>query len=389
VQPRRIYLDNAATSWPKPESVYRAVDSYLRELGAPAGRSAYADGLATDALVEQARRSVARLLSAPEPNRVIFTSGGTEGLNLAIRGLLRAGDRAITTVAEHNSVLRPLRALEDAGIISVTQIGCSSTGFVDLDKLKTALKRSTRLVAITHASNVTGAIQPIREVARLAHDAGAIVLVDAAQSAGHIPIDVVADEIDLLAAPGHKGLLGPLGTGALFIRPGLESEIESLKQGGTGTSSDRDRQPDAMPHKFESGSPNVPGIIGLGEGVRYILDQSVAELRQHSNELGNALMTQLGDVPSVQLYGPADTLARVGLASVVVQGYDPQEVAATLDAAKRIQVRAGFHCAAAMHASLGTASLGGTVRLSWGPYNTVDDIAIAVAALRELAAANL
>jgi cysteine desulfurase / selenocysteine lyase len=387
VAERRIYLDNAATSWPKPAAVYEAVEHYLRNVGAPAGRGAYAEALEVDAQIASVRRRVAQMVGASSPNSVIFTSGATESLNLAIHGLLRPGDHVVTTVAEHNSVLRPLRFLEEARQVSVSRIGCDGFGMVDLDSLRASLRSRARLVAITHASNVTGAIQPIDEVIHMAHDAGALVLVDAAQTLGHRSIDVSASDIDLLAAPGHKGLLGPLGTGVLYIRPGLESEIAPLKQGGTGTSSDQDRQPDETPWKFESGSPNVPGILGLEAAAEFILDKSIAALHHHEQELASRALEALSAIKGVQLYGPTSIDRRAGLVSFTIEGYDPQEVAATLDAARRIQVRAGFHCAASMHQCLGTAKCGGTVRLSWGPFNTADDIAITAATIGELAAA--
>jgi cysteine desulfurase family protein len=384
---RRIYLDNAATSWPKPEQVYQAVDHYLRQNGAPAGRSAYAESLEVDSLIERSRRLVSEFIGALDPKEIIFTSGGTESLNVAIHGLLRPGDHVVTTAAEHNSVLRPLRFLEDAGTVRVTRLRCDTEGFVELDQLRQALREETRLVAVTHASNVTGAIQPVEKIIEMAHRASALVLVDAAQTAGHVPINVSTMNIDLLAAPGHKGLLGPLGTGVLYIRPGLQPQITSRKQGGTGTSSDQDRQPEQLPMKFESGSPNVPGIIGLAAGIEFLLARGIDSIEQHSRQFSKLLNQRLAEVPGVRLFGPTDVAKRAGLASLSIEGYDPQEVAATLDAAKRIQVRAGYHCAAAMHQSLGTAQCGGTVRLSWGPFNTVEDITIAADVIAELAQA--
>ncbi|HEY2759630.1 MAG TPA: aminotransferase class V-fold PLP-dependent enzyme, partial [Pirellulales bacterium] len=233
----RIYLDNAATSWPKPEEVYTAVDHYLRENGAPAGRSAYSQATEVEGIIATARAAIARLIGAQNPRQIIFVGNGTDAINLAIHGLLRPGDHAICTAADHNSVLRPLRHLEELRQIEVTRVPCNGAGWVDPEDLRRALRSSTRLVAMTHASNVTGTIEPVAEVGRIVQQHGARFLVDAAQSLGHLPVDVEELHADLLAAPGHKGLLAPLGTGVLYIKPGLENQLQTIRQGGTGTDS--------------------------------------------------------------------------------------------------------------------------------------------------------
>ena len=234
--PTRIYLDNAATSWPKPDSVYAAVDAYQRELGAAGGRGGYRSGVEADRLLARARQAVARLVAVESPRQIVFTSSGTDALHLAIDGLLRPGDHVVTTVCEHNSVLRPLRALRETADVSISYVRCDAQGFVSPDDVRAALRPNTRLVAVVHASNVTGAIQPIDEIGPIAREADAFFLVDAAQSLGHVPIDVSQIAVDLLAAPGHKGLLGPLGTGVLYIRPCVERELQPLRCGGTGSS---------------------------------------------------------------------------------------------------------------------------------------------------------
>lgn len=380
----RIYLDNAATSWPKPETVYQAVERYQREIGAPAGRSAYEEAMDVGRAVEDARQSVAKLIGSPDARRVIFAFNGTDALNLAIHGLLRPGDRVITTVAEHNSVLRPLRSWEDRDEIEVVRIGCDAQGFVSIDQLHDALKSKTRLVAITHASNVTGAIQDIQTIGRLARERGAVVLVDAAQSLGHIPVNVTELPIDMLAAAGHKGLLGPLGTAVLYLREGVEKELSPLRQGGTGTRSEVDRQPADLPEKYESGNLNAPGIIGLGAGVRWLQERGIVAQRQHELELLRRLDAGLRSLPGVRVFGPDNVAQRVGVVSITATGYDPQELALVLDTAYRVQVRSGLHCAPMMHASLGTLADGGTVRFSLGAFNTVEHIDIALEALREI-----
>jgi cysteine desulfurase/selenocysteine lyase len=381
----RIYLDNAATSWPKPDAVYDAVSRYLRECGAPAGRSVYSEAHQANQAVTAARAALAKFLGADDPKRVIFTLNGTEALNIAIHGVLNEGDHVVTTVIEHNSVLRPLRELEARRGITVDRVASNARGFVDPADIRKAISSKTKLVVVNHASNVTGTIQRIGDIAQIAHDRGALILVDAAQTLGYLPIHVGELGIDMLAAPGHKGLLGPLGTGVLYIRAGLEQQVRTLREGGTGTQSDDDRQPQTLPHKYEAGSINVPGIIGLGAGIDFLRLQG-NKLRAHHQALTDRLIAGLIDIGGVKVYGPAEAANRVGVVSITIDGYDPQEVAATLDGAHRVQVRAGFHCAPLMHAALGTLDLGGAVRFSIGVFNTEADIDSAVAAVGEVAA---
>ena len=385
---KRIYLDQAATSWPKPEAVYAAVDRYQRELGAPAGRGVYAEALEVGRLIDSARRAVASLLDAESPQRIVFTFNGTDSLNLAIHGVLAdRGGHVVTTTVEHNSVLRPLRALEDAGRIEVTRVPCNPSGVVDPDDIRRALRPETALVAMTHASNVTGALQPAAEVGRLVREHGATYLVDAAQSAGDVPLSVQELHADLLAAPGHKGLLGPLGSGLLYIRPGIEDRLPSLRQGGTGSRSDEDRQPSDLPDKYEAGNLNVPGIVGLAAGVDWLNDRGLEEVRRHAIALGERLLAGLAEIGGVRVYGPATAAERVGVVSLSLEGLDAQELAATLDSAYRIQVRPGIHCAPLMHQALGTLAAGGTARISWGAMNTLEEIDAAIEAVRQIAAA--
>lgn len=381
----RIYLDNAATSWPKPESVYRAVDDYQRRLGAPAGRGAYAEAGEAERIVASCRKKIAQLIGASDPSRIVFTQNGTDSLNLALHGLLREGDHVVTSVCEHNSVLRPLRFLADLRKVNTTHVGCDSHGFVNPDDVRRAITPNTRLIALVHASNVTGAIQPVDEVGRIAAERGVAYLVDAAQSLGHVPVDVERIGCQLLAAPGHKGLLGPLGTGLLYVAPGLEEELLPLRQGGTGTRSDEDRQPDSLPDRYESGNLNVPGIVGLEAGVSEVLARGVASIEQHVRELTTRLLEGLTAIPGIIRYGPQSAERRVGVGSFNVAGYDPQELAALLDANWSIQTRAGLHCAPRMHAALGTTPKG-TVRVSLGMSNTDHDVDALMAALREIAA---
>lgn len=384
---RRIYLDNAATSWPKPASVYQTIDHYQRHVGVAAGRSAYAEALEVSSAVHAARRAVADFIHAPDAKQIVFTHNGTDSLNLAIHGILSGGGHAVTTVVEHNSVLRPLRLLESSGRATVTRVGCDACGVVNPDDIRRALTGATRLIVLAHASNVTGALQPVEEVAQIAHEHGVPLLVDAAQSLGDLPIDVEQLGADLLAAPGHKGLLGPLGTGLLYMRPGVEAMLATQRQGGTGSESEHDVQPEMLPDKYEAGNLNVPGILGLGAGVEWLRETGVAEVRRHALELTERLLLGLAKAEGVRVHGPPGITNRIGVISVTLDGFDPQEAGALLDSQWRIQVRSGLHCAPLMHQALGTLEGGGTIRFSPGPFTTTDDIDAAVSAMCELAAA--
>ncbi|MGE0757092.1 MAG: aminotransferase class V-fold PLP-dependent enzyme [Pirellulaceae bacterium] len=381
----RVYLDNAATSWPKPEAVYAAVDRYQREWGTPAGRSAYAEAAEVERRLGEVRRLAAGTIGAEDPRRIVFTCNGTDSLNQAIHGWLRAGDHVVTTCVEHNSVLRPLRTLERSRQISVTRVPCGADGVIDPNAIRQAVTPRTRLIALNHVSNVTGAIQPAAEVGTIAREHEIPYLLDAAQSLGHLPIDVRQWHVSLLAAPGHKGLLGPLGTGVLYVAPGMESHLLPCRQGGTGTQSELDEQPETLPDRYESGNHNVPGLIGLGAGLAYIQQRGLDDLRRHQSELVQRLIEGLREVRGIQLWGPGDAARQCGVVSLTIDGYDPQEVASMLDVSYRIQVRSGLHCAPLMHTALGTRVRGGTVRFSVGPFNTQDEVALAVTACAEIA----
>ena len=384
---RRIYLDNAATSWPKPPAVYDAVDRWQRENGAPAGRGAYDEAAETDRLVAAARRRTAAVLGVADPKRLVFALNGTDALHLAIQGLIRPGDHVVTTVVEHNSVLRPLHQLAELRGVAVTHVGCNAAGVVASDDLLRAVTSKTSLVVVSAASNVTGALQPL-EAGQELRRRGIPLVVDAAQTAGEIPIELDHDLpcCDLLAAPGHKGLLGPLGTGVLYVRPGLEDRLRSVRTGGTGTDSRSMAQPVAMPERYEAGNLNVPGIVGLNAATEFLLDRGLSALREHVVGLTTRLLEALRSIERTTVYGPATADERVGVVSLNLEGYDPQELAAVLATSFGIQVRAGLHCAPLMHRALHTDRLGGTLRVSFGPFNTSDDVDVFVDALRAAAA---
>ena len=377
-----LYLDHAATSWPKPPEVIRAMGDFCNFAGGNPGRSGHRLSLAASRVVYEAREAVAQLFGMPDPLRVIFTANATHAINLALRGLLRTGDRVVTTGIEHNAVMRPLRALEQQGV-KVGVIPCEPDGSIDLVRAAAAIVPGTRMVVVNHASNVAGTILPISELARLAHGVGAWLLVDAAQTAGVIPIDVTAMGIDLLAFTGHKGLQGPMGTGGLVINNTVDTAaIEPLVYGGTGSRSAHETQPEFCPDKFESGTPNGVGIAGLGAGVRWVQQRGIAAIREHDQELARALVEGLEAIPGVALYGPTDPAQRTATVSFTVAERRVSEIGLRLDDEFDVLCRVGLHCAPAAHRTLGTFPEG-TVRFAAGACTRLDEIRTAVAAVEQ------
>ena len=377
-----IYLDNAATSWPKPESVYRTMDDFLRTKGGNPGRGSNSMALAAREMVEETRRLVARLINAPETNRVIFTLNCTDALNLGLKGLLKPGDHVITDTIGHNSVVRPLRKLEQHGVKVTCLPPSPDTGVVSARDIEAAITRGTRLIAMTHASNVNGVIQPVEEYGIVARKHHLIFMVDAAQTAGKYPIDVAAGNIDLLAFSGHKGLFGPPGTGVLFI--GSRVNLDSVREGGTGSFSEQEEQPEILPDKYESGTLNSLGIAGLGAGLKYISDESLEKIIAHEKFLADKLIAGLRGIPGVNLYLPKEPSRMVPVISFTVKGYQPGEVGTILDQAFDIKVRAGLQCAPAAHKTLGTFP-SGTVRISPGYLNPAEEIELTVKAIERIA----
>jgi cysteine desulfurase / selenocysteine lyase len=372
-----IYLDNAATSYPKPEAVYQAVMHAMREIGASPGRGGHRRSLEAGRIMFQAREAAARLFCAPDSSRMLFTHSATEALNMALRGTLAAGDHVITSSMEHNSLVRPLHLLEKQGV-ALTIVQAGPDGVIDPDDVRHALTPRTRMIAIGHVSNVSGTIQPIELVSAIAHEAGALFLLDAAQSAGCLPIDVVASAIDLLAVPGHKGLYGPQGTGLLYVAAHVP--LTPLLAGGTGTSSTAEEQPDSMPDGYEAGTHNLPGIAGLKAGMEFVMEQGVAAIGEHERGLVTYSMELLRGLPRVTLHTPADPALRGAVLSFTIAGTDPATVAFDLDRRFDIAVRAGLHCAPRAHRTLGTFP-GGTVRMSPGWFTTREDIDLFVEAV--------
>jgi cysteine desulfurase family protein len=367
-----IYLDNAATSFPKPEQVYQAVMRAMRETGASPGRGAYRNAMEAGRILSLTREAIARLCAIPDSSRVIMTHSATESLNLALRGVLVSGDHVITTTMEHNSLVRPLAMLRKQGV-ETTAVTAGSTGLVDPYEVRKALLPHTRMIAVGHVSNVSGTIQPIDDLAAVAREAGALFLLDASQSAGSEPIDVVRTGIDLLAAPGHKGLLGPQGTGFLYVSPSVR--IRPLLYGGTGSSSTAEDQPETVPEGCESGTHNLPGIAGLKAGVEFIIEQGVERIKARERELVEDSIQGVQGVAGLQVLGASDPGLRGGLFSFTVTGADPAELAFLLDQNYGIAVRAGLHCAPSAHRTLGSFP-GGAVRVSPGWATTREEIAI-------------
>ena len=381
-----IYFDNAATSWPKPPGVMEAMARFLNEIGANPGRSGHRMAVEAGRVVYEAREVIAELFNAPDPLRVVFGLNGTEALNLVLRGYLRPGDHVVTSSMEHNAVMRPLRALERQGV-EVTVVPCAPDGTLDPGDVLAAIRPNTALVVLNHASNVVGTILPIHEVGAAVGTAGQspLLVVDAAQTAGAVPIDVQADGIDLLAFTGHKSLYGPMGTGGLVIGERVDLDrLEPLKRGGTGSRSEHEEQPDFLPDKYESGTANAAGLAGLAAGVRWVLERGVEAIRAHEEALTRRLVDGLRAIPGVTVYGTLDPARQTATVSFNIAGMEPSEVGLRLDEEFGVLCRVGLHCAPAAHKTIGTFPTG-TVRFSLGVFNTAEEVDRALRAVEHLA----
>ncbi|MBI3583470.1 MAG: aminotransferase class V-fold PLP-dependent enzyme [Nitrospinae bacterium] len=376
-----IYLDNAATSFPKPESVYKAVSDTLKKYGSSPGRGGHKMSMQTERIIFETRERIASFFNIPYSSNVIFTFNVTMGINLALKGFLKAGDHVLTSSMEHNAVMRPLKRLEKEGI-SKTVVKCSKEGFLNPKDIEKEIKSNTKLIVITHASNVTGTILPIREVGEIAKKKGIAFLLDAAQSAGLLPIDVQKDNIDMLGCTGHKSLFGPQGTGFLYIKDGLD--VKPLIEGGTGSNSESDEMPDFFPDKFQAGTLNTPGIAGLGAGIEFIQKEGLKNIRDKEMHLTTKIMNGLKNIKGVKLYGSLNPSDRVAVISFNIEGKDPAYVGNILNEKYDIMSRVGLHCAPNAHRTIGTFPVG-TVRVSVGYFNTEDDIEILIKTVRDIA----
>ena len=381
---KTVYLDNAATSFPKPEAMLAAMMAYQQAVGANPGRSGH--GLSIDAgrIVYETRETLARLFHIEDPLRIALTKNSTEALNIALQGALKPGDHVITSGMEHNSVMRPLRHLESKGV-RVSVIPCSPRGELDPEDIKKAVRPATKMVVLTHASNVTGTILPVEAVGAIIREKGDILFcVDAAQTAGALPIDVQKMKIDLLAFTGHKSLYGPQGTGGLYIRKGLEKGIVPLMMGGTGSRSEFEAQPDFMPDKYESGTPNTIGFAGLGAGATYLTGQTIEGIRAKEEQLTRRFLERLEAFKDqVTVYGPSDAARQTAVISFNVKNISPSDAAMFFEEKFGILCRPGLHCAPAAHRTIGTFPQG-TVRFSFGFFNTSRDVDRAAKAVMAL-----
>ncbi len=402
----RIYLDNAATSFPKPPGVYESMLRYGTRLGASPGRGHYAESREGARLIRQCRERINTLIGGESPEHVVFTLNTSDALNLAIKGVVRCAVsqgkpvELVTTAMDHNSVLRPFAALAEDGARVIHVEADPVTGLIDPDAFAGALTPRTTLAAVNMVSNVTGVIQPVAAIGEVCRARGVAFLVDAAQALGHVDVDVRDMHIDLLAFPGHKGLLGPQGTGGLYLRPGMEARVATTREGGTGSLSEHDVQPTTMPEKYEAGSHNTIGIVGLSEAVGYLLERGIPAIRAHELELIRFVLDELrdggcalgggppGDGPlrELRLLGPAEAAMRVGVFSFSHDTLEPAELAIILEERFGILARSGITCAPRAHAALGTLDSRGSLRLSIGPFNTVGHVRAACAALRDICA---
>ncbi len=376
-----IYLDNAATSFPKPEAVYQALDRFARHDLANPGRAGHKMALAAEHALDDCRHRLNQLFHGAGPERFIFTLNCTDALNMAFKGVLSAGDHVITSNLEHNSISRPLRQMELDGRIGLTRLVADGGGTLNPDDVRQAITPKTRLIALTHASNVLGTVQPVAEIGRIAREHDLLFLVDAAQTAGVVSIDVQTLNIDLLAFPGHKSLLGPTGTGALYVGP--RAKVGAWREGGTGGDSSSETQPREFPYFLEGGTPNVLGVAGLAAGVQFVQERGLDAIREHEVMLTERLWRRLDEIGGFDVFGHRDAARRVGTLSFRSEALAAAELGGILDQAFDIAIRPGLHCAPYIHRTLGTFPEG-TVRVSPGPFSTEEDIDVLTRALAEI-----
>jgi len=375
-----IYFDNAATSWPKPAGMMGAMGYYNEMIGGSPGRSGHQRSLDAGRIILETREALAELFGSGNSLRIAFTKNATEALNIALLGILHSGDHVITSSMEHNSVMRPLRFLETRGV-NLSVVSCSGDGRLNPKDVHAAIRPQTRLLVVTHASNVTGTIQPIAELGQIVRDHGFLFCVDAAQTAGALPIHVDEMAIDLLAFSGHKSLFGPQGTGGLYIREEIEKHLRPLMMGGTGSRSEFEAQPDFMPDKYESGTPNTIGLAGLGAGVRFVLAEGVEAIRCKEEGLTERFLKGLASLKGITVYGPPDAASRTAVVSFNIAGVSPSEASLELDERFGILCRPGLHCAPAAHRTIGTFSRG-TIRFGFGYFNNDEEISFALEAIQ-------
>jgi cysteine desulfurase family protein len=379
-----IYLDNAATSHPKPEAVVQAMTAFMREVGGNPGRSGHRLSIEAGRIVFEARERIAALFGVGDSSRVIFGQNATEAINLGLKGLLRKGDHVITSSMEHNSVMRPLRALEREGV-ALTVVRCSREGFLDPGEIGRAIRKNSRMVVLTHASNVVGTLLPLEPIGEMCRRQGILFMVDAAQTAGVMSIDVEREKIDLLAFTGHKALFGPQGTGGLVIgRRVDEKTLQPLKRGGTGSRSEFEEQPDFLPDLCESGTPNTVGLAGLRAGLDFILEVGIEKIRDHERKLTSRLIQGLLRISGAIVYGSGEAEKQCATLSFNLKNWTPSDLSFRLDEEFGILTRVGLHCAPLAHKTVGTFPEG-TVRVSMSYLNTEEEVEQTLKAIKTLA----
>jgi cysteine desulfurase/selenocysteine lyase len=379
-----IYLDNAATSWPKPPEVLEAIRAAMEQAGGNPGRSGHRSSIQAARVIFSCRENLASFFNLADPLRVIFTPNATYAINMVLKGFLKPGDSVITSTMEHNAVMRPLRYLEQMGI-KVKTATCAADGTLDENLLNELFDSTTRLMVFTHASNVTGSILPVEQIASVAHLHGVKVLVDAAQSAGVLTIDMQKSGIDFLAFTGHKELLGPTGSGGLLIHPCVDiSALSPLVEGGTGSRSESEYQPEYLPDKYEAGTANLIGVAGLEAGLKFVQQMGLESIRAHALKMKSLLLEGLSVIPHVKVYGPKDPSTSVAIVSFTIAGQSVSDIGFKLDEDFGVLTRVGLHCAPAAHRAIGSFPEG-TVRLSPGLFTTLEDIQKTLSAIQEVA----
>jgi len=379
----KIYLDNAATSRDKAEVVKKAILNYYEDIGCSPGRGGYEDSLKAGRLIIEARNTMADFFNVDDLKQIIFTHNVTYALNMGIKGILEKGDHVITTTMEHNSVLRPLNSLQENGIIDVDYIKCDDKGRLEPKKIEAAINKKTKLIIITYASNVSGTIMPVEEIGEIAAENNVYYLLDTAQAAGIYDIDFKKLKVDFLAFTGHKALMGPTGTGGFAVSKKMAAEMKPLIEGGTGSKSHLERQPDFLPDKFESGTMNTMGISGLKAGVEFIQKTGTKKIREHELQLGEVFLKGLKKIPEVKIVGPADLKEQVPTFSITAGDRDLGQLSYQLDEKYNIMTRSGLHCAPLAHQTLGTFPEG-SLRFSIGYFNTLQEIEFTLDALKQL-----
>ena len=377
-----VYFDSAATSWPKPPEVWQAMEHFIKKVGASPGRAGHSRTVEANQMVDETRQLLAELFNIGDHHRIIFTLNATDSLNLAIKGLLRPGDHVVTSSMEHNSVTRPLYTLASYGV-EVTKVACDGQGNISVRDIEQAIRPNTKAIVMTHASNVTGTIMPVEDVGQIAARHNIYFIMDAAQTAGVLDIDVKKLNISVLTFPGHKSLLGPQGTGGIYIREGVQ--LLTIREGGTGSGSETPTQPEMMPERYESGTLNAIGIAGLGAGVKFLRRISMEKIREHEMGLTKRFLNGAAGIKGLQVYGPQDISKRVAVVSFRMDGYKASQVGERLDKEFDIACRAGLHCAPDAHRTLGTFEEK-LIRFSFSYYNQPAEVDFALRALKQIAA---